>query len=78
MISVRMTWLSLAGKDTFLIYYAGTILVLDFGSQYSHLIVRRLRDLRTYVELLACTQKIAELPFRPIGIILSGGYVSVA
>lgn len=49
--------------------------VLDFGSQYSHLIVRRLRELNVYAELLACTQKIAELAFRPIGIILSGGYV---
>merc|ERR1711939_371031 len=55
----------------------GTILVLDFGSQYSHLITRRLRELNVYSEMLPCTQKIADLHFRPKGIILSGGPYSV-
>ncbi|VEU24221.1 DEKNAAC105424 [Brettanomyces naardenensis] len=54
-----------------------TILVLDFGSQYSHLIVRRLREIKVYAEMLPCTQKISELKFKPIGIILSGGPYSV-
>ncbi|MCJ1291114.1 GMP synthase (glutamine-hydrolyzing) [Xylographa carneopallida] len=54
-----------------------TILVLDFGSQYSHLITRRLRDLHIYSELLPCTQKIADLAWTPKGIILSGGPYSV-
>ncbi|KAK5377474.1 GMP synthase (glutamine-hydrolyzing) [Exophiala xenobiotica] len=54
-----------------------TILVLDFGSQYSHLITRRLRELNVYSEMLPCTQKIADLHFRPKGIILSGGPYSV-
>ncbi|KAL8750850.1 MAG: hypothetical protein Q9199_006809 [Rusavskia elegans] len=54
-----------------------TLLVLDFGSQYSHLIIRRLRDLNIYSELLPCTQRIADLPFRPKGVILSGGPYSV-
>ncbi|KAL8948368.1 MAG: hypothetical protein Q9222_005439 [Ikaeria aurantiellina] len=54
-----------------------TILVLDFGSQYSHLITRRLRDLNVYSELLPCTQRISELTFRPTGVILSGGPYSV-
>ncbi|KAL8758781.1 MAG: hypothetical protein Q9184_003822 [Pyrenodesmia sp. 2 TL-2023] len=54
-----------------------TLLVLDFGSQYSHLITRRLRDLNVYSELLPCTQRISDLDFRPKGVILSGGPYSV-
>lgn len=54
-----------------------TILVLDFGSQYSHLITRRLRELNVYSEMLPCTQKIADLTWKPRGVILSGGPYSV-
>ncbi|KAL1971322.1 hypothetical protein VTN77DRAFT_274 [Rasamsonia byssochlamydoides] len=54
-----------------------TILVLDFGSQYSHLITRRLRELNIYSEMLPCTQKIADLPWKPKGVILSGSPFSV-
>ncbi|KAK3706974.1 GMP synthase (glutamine-hydrolyzing) [Vermiconidia calcicola] len=54
-----------------------TILVLDFGSQYTHLITRRLRELNVYSEMLPCTQKIADLPWKPKGVILSGGPYSV-
>lgn len=54
-----------------------TILVLDFGSQTSHLILRRLRGLNVYAEMLPCTTKLADLPFKPKGIILSGGPSSV-
>lgn len=54
-----------------------TILVLDFGSQYSHLITRRLREFNVYAEMLPCTQKINELHFKPKGVILSGGPYSV-
>lgn len=54
-----------------------TILVLDFGSQYSHLITRRLREFNVYAEMLPCTQKISELKFKPKGVILSGGPYSV-
>ncbi|KAF2838732.1 GMP synthase-like protein [Patellaria atrata CBS 101060] len=54
-----------------------TILVLDFGSQYTHLITRRLRELNVYCEMLPCTQKVADLPFKPKGVILSGGPYSV-
>ena len=54
-----------------------TILVLDFGSQYSHLITRRLRELNVYSEMLPCTQKMSDLTWRPKGIILSGGPYSV-
>lgn len=47
--------------------------MLDFGSQTSHLILRRLRGLNVYAEMLPCTTKLADLPFKPKGIILSGG-----
>ncbi|KAF5120388.1 GMP synthase (glutamine-hydrolyzing) [Metarhizium anisopliae] len=50
-----------------------TILVLDFGSQTSHLILRRIRALGVFAELLPCTTKVAELPWKPKGIIFSGG-----
>ena len=54
-----------------------TILVLDFGSQYSHLITRRLRELNVYSEMLPCTQKLSELSWKPTGVVLSGGPYSV-
>ncbi|KAH9813631.1 class I glutamine amidotransferase-like protein [Melampsora americana] len=54
-----------------------TILILDFGSQYSHLITRRCRELNVYCEMLPCTFKIKELKWRPKGVILSGSPYSV-
>lgn len=54
-----------------------TILILDFGSQYSHLITRRCRELNVYAELMPCTQKMQDLNFKPKGIILSGSPYSV-
>ncbi|KAI0636030.1 GMP synthase [Trametes polyzona] len=54
-----------------------TILILDFGSQYSHLITRRCRELNVYAELMPCTQKIKDLNFKPKGVILSGSPYSV-
>ncbi|GAA5852592.1 hypothetical protein JCM8547_002555 [Rhodosporidiobolus lusitaniae] len=54
-----------------------SILILDFGSQYSHLIVRRCREFNVYCEMLPCTQKLADLKWKPKGIILSGSPFSV-
>lgn len=54
------------------------ILVLDYGSQTSQLIARRVRDLSVYCELVPCTlscEQIAEAA--PRGLILSGGPDSV-
>ena len=55
-----------------------TILVLDFGSQYTQLIARRIRELNVYSEILPwdiATEKIQALS--PKGVILSGGPESV-
>ncbi|MBI1388905.1 MAG: glutamine-hydrolyzing GMP synthase [bacterium] len=55
-----------------------SIIILDFGSQYSHLIARRIRELGVYCELHPCTIKAAELhAMEPKGIVLSGGPYSV-
>ncbi|ORY88775.1 hypothetical protein BCR35DRAFT_301102 [Leucosporidium creatinivorum] len=54
-----------------------SILILDFGSQYSHLITRRCREFNVYCEMLPCTQKIKDLKWKPKGIILSGSPYSV-
>ncbi|MEJ6648988.1 MAG: glutamine-hydrolyzing GMP synthase [Burkholderiales bacterium] len=54
------------------------ILVLDFGSQYSQLIVRRIREVGVYCELLPYDIDVSKIiDFEPRGIILSGGPASV-
>ena len=54
------------------------IVVLDFGSQYSHLICRRIRDFSVYAELVPYDISIDELKkLEPRGIIFSGGPSSV-
>jgi len=56
-----------------------TVLVLDFGSQYTQLIARRLRELSVYSEILPPTTPAEEIRARrPVGIILSGGPKSVS
>jgi GMP synthase (glutamine-hydrolysing) len=58
--------------------HADRILILDFGSQYTQLIARRVREARVYCEIRAFdmdAKAIAE--FAPKGIILSGGPESV-
>ena len=54
------------------------IVVLDFGSQYSHLICRRIRDFSVYAELVPFNISMEELKkHNPKGIIFSGGPSSV-
>ncbi len=54
------------------------ILVLDFGSQTTQLIARRIRELGVYSEIKPCFVSLEEIKnFNPSGIILSGGPSSV-
>ncbi|MFN2582623.1 MAG: glutamine-hydrolyzing GMP synthase [Candidatus Dormibacteria bacterium] len=55
-----------------------TVLVLDFGSQYSQLIARRVREAKVYCELVPGTIDADEVQRRnPRGLIFSGGPASV-
>jgi GMP synthase (glutamine-hydrolysing) len=50
------------------------ILILDFGSQYTQLIARRIREVGVYCEIYSCECSAEEVrQFAPNGIILSGG-----
>ncbi|MFZ2087066.1 MAG: glutamine-hydrolyzing GMP synthase [Desulfobaccales bacterium] len=54
------------------------ILILDFGSQYTQLIARRVRELKVYCEIHPFLMPLEEISrFAPQGIILSGGPRSV-
>lgn len=56
----------------------GKILILDFGSQYTMLIARRVRELKVYSEIHPFNVSASFIrEFRPSGIILSGGPASV-
>lgn len=55
-----------------------TVLVIDFGGQYNQLIVRRVRNLNVYAELIPSTTTIEKIKAKnPIGIIFTGGPSSV-
>ncbi|PYX13421.1 MAG: GMP synthase (glutamine-hydrolyzing) [Acidobacteria bacterium] len=55
-----------------------SIVVLDFGAQYSQLIARRIREQNVFSVVLPCTASLEEIrSYSPVGIILSGGPCSV-
>ena len=69
-------------KISALIYYSAMssqkILILDFGSQYTQLIARRVREANVYCEILPCFSSYEEHFSEDIaGLILSGGPASV-
>jgi GMP synthase (glutamine-hydrolysing) len=55
-----------------------TIVILDFGSQYTQLIARRIREQNVFSVVLPCTAPLTEIKaHKPLGVILSGGPSSV-
>jgi len=55
-----------------------TIVILDFGSQYTQLIARRIREFNVFSVVLPCTAPLEKiLALKPKGIVLSGGPSSV-
>ncbi len=57
---------------------ASTIVILDFGSQYTQLIARRIRELNVFSVVLPCTVGLEQIrALAPCGLILSGGPASV-
>ncbi len=55
-----------------------SIVILDFGSQYTQLIARRIREQNVFSVVLPCTAPLEEIQAqKPMGIILSGGPSSV-
>jgi GMP synthase (glutamine-hydrolysing) len=60
------------------IEFFDSILIIDFGSQYSELIARRIRELSVYSELISYRTTAEQIKkINPKGIILSGGPSSV-
>ena len=58
--------------------HPGGIVILDFGSQYTQLIARRIRERDVFSAILPCTVPLDELRrYKPSGVILSGGPSSV-
>ncbi len=55
-----------------------SIVILDFGAQYTQLIARRIREQNVFSAVLPCTAPLEEIQsYKPIGIVLSGGPCSV-
>ena len=55
-----------------------SIVVLDFGAQYSQLIARRIREQNVFSVVLLCNSPLDEIQsYSPVGIVLSGGPSSV-
>lgn len=55
-----------------------SIVILDFGSQYTQLIARRIREQNVFSAVLPCTASLEEIQaYKPIGLVLSGGPCSV-
>ena len=55
-----------------------TIVILDFGSQYTQLIARRIREFNVFSVVLPCTASLERIAaLKPLGLVLSGGPSSV-
>ena len=57
---------------------SSTVVILDFGSQYTQLIARRIREFNVFSVVLPCTATMEQIRLlSPLGVILSGGPSSV-
>ena len=55
-----------------------SIVILDFGAQYTQLIARRIREQNVFSVVLPCTASLKEVrSYNPVGIVLSGAPWSV-
>jgi GMP synthase (glutamine-hydrolysing) len=67
-----------SGTPTLPVAASSTIVILDFGSQYTQLIARRIREFNVFSVVLPCTAPLEKvLALKPVGIVLSGGPSSV-
>jgi len=68
-----------SGKSSFTqTYLDQSIVILDFGAQYTQLIARRIREQNVFSVVLPCTASLEEIKScRPVGIVLSGAPWSV-
>jgi len=67
---------SLANKTREIIINRQSILILDFGSQYTQLIARRIRELSVYCEIAPFSRALEQIAeMKPAGIVLSGGLI---
>ncbi len=68
----------MGGGGRYTNFVASTIVILDFGSQYTQLIARRIREFNVFSVVLPCTAPLDQVrALNPKGIILSGGPCSV-
>lgn len=68
----------LANKTQETLINRQSTLILDFGSQYTQLIARRIRELRIYCEIVSFNRALEKArEMKPVGIVLSGGSDSV-
>src|SRR6478672_11133026 len=62
----------------FVVVHAERVLILDFGSQYTQLIARKVRESGVYAEIHPFNLSIDKIrAMDPVGIILSGGPASI-
>ena len=77
-LAARRAPLASSAKLSLQMSVPGGIVILDFGSQYTQLIARRIREQEVFSAVLPCTAALDEVRrYRPAGIILSGGPSSV-